>query len=248
MNEEELKDLLDKTKLPQHIAIIMDGNGRWADRLGVSRNEGHRAGIESVKAAVELCGELKIPILTLYTFSTENWKRPIMEVITLMRLLKEQLRKQTSELNKNNVQLRVIGNIEELPRKIIREIERSITATKDNNGLILNMAINYGSRQEMLRAMRSVINDIRNSKIKADALDENLFAQYLYTKDLPDPDLLIRTSGEMRISNFLLWQLAYSEIYITDVLWPDFRKKDLLIALLDYQRRERRFGAVNINQ
>jgi len=248
MNEEELKDLLDKTKLPQHIAIIMDGNGRWADRLGVSRNEGHRAGIESVKAAVELCGELKIPILTLYTFSTENWKRPIMEVITLMRLLKEQLRKQTSELNKNNVQLRVIGNIEELPRKIIREIERSITATKDNNGLILNMAINYGSRQEMLRAMRSVINDIRNSKIKADALDENLFAQYLYTKSLPDPDLLIRTSGEMRISNFLLWQLAYSEIYITDVLWPDFRKKDLLIALLDYQRRERRFGAVNINQ
>jgi len=248
MNEEELKDLLDKTKLPQHIAIIMDGNGRWADRLGVSRNEGHRAGIESVKAAVELCGELKIPILTLYTFSTENWKRPIMEVITLMRLLKEQLRKQTSELNKNNVQLRVIGNIEELPRKIIREIERSITATKDNNGLILNMAINYGSRQEMLRAMRTVINDIRNSKIKADALDENLFAQYLYTKDLPDPDLLIRTSGEMRISNFLLWQLAYSEIYITDVLWPDFRKKDLLIALLDYQRRERRFGAVNINQ
>jgi undecaprenyl diphosphate synthase len=244
MNEEELKGLLNKNKLPKHIAIIMDGNGRWADKRGISRNEGHKAGVESVREAVELCGELKISVLTLYAFSTENWKRPLREVIALMRLLMDQLKIQTSELSKNNVQLRVIGNLDGLPKRVAREFRHSIEATKNNTGLILNMALNYGSRQEILRAVRNIIDDVNKGKIKADALNEGIFSQYLYTRDVPDPDLLIRTSGEMRISNFLLWQLAYSEIYITDVFWPDFRKKELLLAILAYQKRERRFGTV----
>jgi len=242
MSEEELKAFLDKEKLPKHVAIIMDGNGRWADRRSLPRTAGHRAGIESVHVAVELCGELEIPVLTLYAFSAENWKRPSREVNALMRLLLEQLRERTSELNENNVQLRVIGNMDRLPGRVVREINRSIDATKDNTGLILNLALSYGSRQEILKALRSIIADVNEGKLKADNINEDVFAQYLYTADLPDPDLLIRTSGEMRISNFLLWQLAYAEIYVTDVLWPDFRRKNLLLALLSYQQRERRFG------
>jgi undecaprenyl diphosphate synthase len=244
MDEEELKASLDIEKLPQHVAIIMDGNGRWADRQRLPRTAGHRAAIESVRVAVELCGELEILVLTLYAFSAENWKRPIGEVNALMRLLIEQLRKQTPELNENNVQLRVIGDMDRLPRRVVREINRSIDATKDNTGLILNLALSYGSRQEILQALLSIISDVGRGKLKADNINEVVFAQYLYTVGLPDPDLLIRTSGEMRISNFLLWQLAYAEIYVTDVLWPDFREKDLLLALSSYQQRERRFGGI----
>jgi undecaprenyl diphosphate synthase len=243
-SEEELRASLDREKLPKHVAIIMDGNGRWADRQNLPRNAGHRAGVESVQAAVELCGELKISVLTLYAFSSENWKRPVREVNALMRLLLEQLREQTPELNENNVQLRIIGNIDQLPRRIVREIHRAMDATKDNTGLILNMALNYGSRQEIVHAVKSIIADVNNGKLEVGDIDEEVFGCYLYTAGLPDPDLLIRTSGEMRISNYLLWQSAYAEIYVTDTLWPDFRKRDLLLALLSYQQRKRRFGGI----
>lgn len=244
MSEEELMASLDKGKLPRHVAIIMDGNGRWADKRNLPRNAGHKAGVESVQAVVELCGELGISVLTLYAFSSENWKRPIREVNALMRLLLEQLREQTPELSENNVQLRAIGNIDKLPGRIAREIRHSMDMTKDNTGLILNMALNYGSRQEIVHALQSIVGDISKAKLKPDGINEDVFSQYLYTAGLPDPDLLIRTSGEMRISNFLLWQLAYAEIYITDTLWPDFRKRDLLLALLSYQQRKRRFGGI----
>ena len=244
MSEEELKAALDREKLPKHIAIIMDGNGRWADRQNLPRNSGHRAGVESVRIVVELCVELEIPVLTLYAFSSENWKRPLKEVNALMKLVLEQLHDQAPELNKNNVQLKVIGDIERLPNKVVRELHNSMDLMKDNTGLILNMALNYGSRQEIVHALHSIIADIKEGKLKARNIDEDVLAQYLYTAGLPDPDLLIRTSGEMRLSNFLLWQLAYAEIYVTDVLWPDFREKDLLLALLSYQQRERRFGGI----
>ena len=242
MNEEELKASLDKEKLPKHVAITMDGNGRWATKRHLPRTAGHRAAIDAVRAVVRLCGELNIPVLTLYTFSSENWKRPVREVNALMKLLLEQLRERVPELNKSNVRLRVAGNVGRLPRMIVRAINDSMDVTGGNTGLILNLALNYGSRQEILRALKSIIVDVRKDKLKVDSIDESVFAQYLYTAELPDPDLLIRTSGEMRISNFLLWQSAYSEMYVTDTLWPDFRQKDLLLALLSYQQRERRFG------
>lgn len=242
--EEALKAELDREKLPKHVAIIMDGNGRWADRRNLPRVAGHRAGIESVRAVVELCGELSIPVLTLYAFSAENWKRPVLEINALMRLLLEQLRERTPELNENNVRLRVIGDVDRLPRRIVYELNRAIDITKNNTGLILNLALSYGGRQEIIQAVRALVKDIDGGKLKADDIDENTFALYLYTSGLPDPDIIIRTSGEMRISNFLLWQSAYSELYITDVLWPDFRKKELLLALLSYQQRNRRFGGI----
>ena len=244
ISEEELIALLDKKKLPRHVAITMDGNGRWATRRNLPRTAGHRASIDAVRDSVELCGELEICVLTLYTFSSENWKRPIREVNALMKLLMEQLKEQTAELNKNNVQLRFMGQINRLPKRVIREIERSREETKDNTGLILNLALNYGGRQEIIHAIRSIVADVDKGEIKANNIDAEVFARYLYTSDLPDPDLLIRTGSMMRISNFFLWQLSYTEIYVTDVLWPDFRKKDLLAALLDYQERERRFGGI----
>ena len=244
VSEEDLKASLDKKKLPRHVAITMDGNGRWAIRRNLPRAEGHRAGIDAVRAAVELCGELGISVLTLYTFSSENWKRPIREVNALMRLLLEQLRENTAELNENNVQLRAMGQMDRLPSRVVRELNRSIDITKSNTGLILNLALNYGGRQEILQAVRSIVADIEKGDLKAGNIDEDVFAGYLYTAGLPDPDILIRTGSEMRISNFLLWQLSYTEIYVTDTLWPDFREKDLLMALLAYQRRERRFGGI----
>lgn len=244
VSEEELKASLDREKLPLHVAITMDGNGRWAIRRDLPRTAGHRAAVDSVRAVVELCDELEIPVLTLYTFSSENWKRPIREVNALMRLLLEQLRKQTQELDESNVQLRVMGNIERLPGRIVRELNHSMDVTKDNTGLILNLALSYGSRQEIVHALRSIVADVNADKLETDDIDEDIFAQYLYTAGLPDPDILIRTGSEMRLSNFLLWQAAYAEIYVTDVLWPDFRKRDLLLALLSYQRRERRFGGI----
>ena len=243
-SEEELEASLDKEKLPRHVAITMDGNGRWAVRQNLPRTAGHRAGIEAVRITVELCGKLEIPVLTLYTFSAENWKRPGREVNALMKLLLEQLREQTPQLNENNVQLRVVGNIDRLPGRVVREINRSMDATKDNTGLILNLALSYGGRQEIVQAVRSIIANVGKGNLKAGDIDEDVFARHLYTAGLPDPDLLIRTGSEMRISNFLLWQSAYAEIYVTDTLWPDFREKDLLLALLSYQRRERRFGGV----
>ena len=244
LSEEELRASLDEEKLPRHVAIIMDGNGRWADKRSLPRSAGHRAGTEPIRPIVELCRDLGIAVLTLYTFSVENWKRPIREVSSIMKLLLEQLRGQTPELKKNNVRLRFMGNINGLPGRVVREIKRSINATKDNTGLILNLALNYGGRQEIVQAVRAIIADVNASKLKVKDIDEDIFAQYLYTSGLPDPDLLIRTGSEMRISNFLLWQSAYTEIYVTDLLWPDFRREDLLLALLSYQKRKRRFGGI----
>jgi len=244
LNDKELMDSLNPKKMPKHIAIIMDGNGRWADRKGLPRIAGHKAGIDSVHEAVEVSGELGIQVLTLYTFSSENWKRPILEVNALMKLLLEQLRDQTPMLNDKNVKLNIIGDIKSLPKKVINELSSSIAMTKNNTGLILNLALSYGGRQEIINATKYIIEDINNGKLKTNDINESMFSKYLYTSGLPDPDIIIRTSGELRISNFLLWQCAYSELYITDVLWPDFRKRDLLLALVSYQQRNRRFGGV----
>lgn len=244
LSEEELKNSLNMRKLPKHIAIIMDGNGRWADRRNLPRIEGHKAGVESVREVVELCGELKIQVLTLYAFSTENWKRPPFEVNALMRLLIDQLSEQTPDLNSKNVKINVIGDISRLPKRVINEIRNSVDVTKENTGLILNLALSYGGRQEIIKATRAIADDVKKGILNPDDIDEKVFAKYLYTSDLPDPDIIIRTSGELRISNFLLWQCAYSEIYITEVLWPDFRKKDFLLALISYQNRKRRFGGI----
>lgn len=244
INEEELKASLDKKKMPRHIAIIMDGNGRWADRQNLPRIAGHKAGTESAYAIIKLCGELNIQALTLYAFSSENWRRPTLEINALMKLLLDQLRERTPELNENNVRLKVLGDIDRLPRRVSYELDRSVDITKNNTGLILNLALSYGGRQEILRAVKSIIRDIYKGKLKVDNINEEVFSQYLDTAEILDPDIIIRTSGEMRLSNFLLWQSAYSEIYITDVLWPDFNRKDLLVAIAAYQQRKRRFGGI----
>jgi undecaprenyl diphosphate synthase len=244
LREEELKNSLDMKKIPKHIAIIMDGNGRWADLRDLPRASGHKAGIESVHEVVELCAELGIQVLTLYTFSTENWNRPSLEVNALMRILLDQLHEQTPDLNSKNVKISVIGDVGRLPKRVVNEIQRSVDMTKNNTGLILNLALSYGGRQEIIKATQAIAHDVEKGKLKAGKIDEKVFSKYLYTSGLPDPDIIIRTSGEMRISNFLLWQCAYSEIYITEVLWPDFRRKDFLLALLSYQKRKRRFGGI----
>ena len=245
LTEIELEQLLDRKKLPRHIAIIMDGNGRWAEKRNLPRIEGHRAAIEAVRDIVESCGKLEIDALTLYAFSTENWKRPIREVNALMLLLREQLRENTAELDEDNVQLRAIGRLNRVPRRVRQELERSINITQGNTGLILNLALNYGSRQEIIQATQRIAQDVEDGKLKIRDINEDLFASYLYTANLPELDLLIRPSGEMRVSNFLLWQLAYAELYVTPTLWPDFRTKDLLLALVSYQQRKRRFGGLN---
>ena len=244
LSEEELKNSLDMKKIPKHIAIIMDGNGRWADLRDLPRVAGHKAGIESVHEVVELCAEFGIQVLTLYTFSTENWKRPSLEVNALMRILLDQLHEQTPDLNSKNLKINVIGDVGRLPKRVVNELQRSVDMTKNNTGLILNLALSYGGRQEIIKATQAIAYDVEKGKLKAGKIDEKVFSKYLYTSGLPDPDIIIRTSGEMRISNFLLWQCAYSEIYITEVLWPDFRRKDFLLALLSYQKRKRRFGGI----
>jgi undecaprenyl diphosphate synthase len=232
-------------KLPRHIAIIMDGNGRWAKQRGLPRIAGHREGVKSVRDVVEACGEFGIEVLTLYTFSTENWRRPKEEVSALMRLLLRTLRKEIDELIQNNVRLTAVGDISSLPENAKKGIIEGIEQTKQNTGLVLNLALNYGGREEIVSAVRKIAAEVQQEKLRPESIDIEMIHRYLYTSDLPDPDLLIRTSGEVRISNFLLWQLAYTEIYITDVLWPDFRREDLLRAIEDYQRRERRFGKVS---
>jgi undecaprenyl diphosphate synthase len=236
--EQDLRQQIDPAKLPQHIAMIMDGNGRWAKQRHLPRVFGHRAGITSVREAVRACGELGIKALTLYAFSAENWSRPSTEVNALMRLLEDYLERELPELQKNNVQLRAIGRWQSLPAGARTGLERVIAATAKNKGLILNLALNYGGRQEIVDACNRALKD------KVKQVDEETFATYLNTSGLPDPDLLIRTSGEMRISNFLLWQLAYTEIYITPTAWPEFRRKHLYEAILDFQQRQRRFGGL----
>jgi undecaprenyl diphosphate synthase len=243
---EEIKArIMTKGNLPRHIAIIMDGNGRWAKKRGLPRVAGHREGVRSVREIVEACGELDIQVLTLYTFSTENWRRPKDEVNALMRLLIQTLRKEIQELMKNNVRLMAIGQLDTLPDAARKEFLEGIEITKSNTGLILNLALSYGSREEIVSAIRSIARDVSQRKLDTADIDATLMDARLYTAGLPDPDLLIRTSGEYRISNFLLWQIAYSELYISDIFWPDFRRKELYAAIEDYQRRERRFGKVS---
>ncbi len=245
LTETELEQMLDKQRLPRHVAIVMDGNGRWAQGKNLPRIEGHRAAIEAVRDVVEICGQFNIEVLTLYAFSTENWRRPSREVNALMRLLREQLRGQTPELNENNVQLRAIGQLSRLPKRVMDVLEQSIHQTQQNTGLILNLALNYGSRQEIVQAAKKIAQSVKMGELKVKNIDEDVFASHLYTAHLPELDLLIRPSGEMRVSNFLLWQLAYSEFYVTSTLWPDFRRRDLLLALIDYQHRKRRFGGLD---
>lgn len=230
--------------LPKHIAIIMDGNGRWARERGLPRIFGHRSGIESVREIVRTCGEIEIGILTLYVFSVENWERPREEVRGLMGMLRELLRREVHELDKNNVRLMSIGRKELLPKILKEELERAIKALQKNSGLLLNLALSYGGRAEIVEAAQRIAHEVKEGHLNPNRIDEKVFVNHLYAPKLPDPDLLIRTAGEMRISNFLLWQIAYTELYVTDVLWPDFRRKNLLKAIEDYQTRDRRFGKI----
>ena len=241
----ELKnEILRKGNLPAHVAIIMDGNGRWAKRRGLPRTAGHRAGVKTVKRIVRAAGELGISVLTLFTFSRENWKRPKYEVSAIMKLLYETTKREIEELNENNVRLITTGRIDELPQQKREILERAKDKTNNNTGLILNLALNYGGRSEILDAVKQLALDVREGKLDPNSLDESSFSEYLYTKSLPDPDLLIRTSGEMRISNFLLWQTSYTELYVTNVLWPNFTVRDFYQAIRDYQNRKRRFGKI----
>ena len=228
--------------VPKHIAIIMDGNGRWAKERGLPRIAGHREGINSVREITRICGEIGVKYLTLFTFSTENWNRPKREVKALMTLLLSTIKKEIKELHKNNVKFSTIGDISILPKSTEKGIKEGIELTFNNSGLNLILALNYGSRQEILSAVNNIISDINKKDIEIDLIDENIFSSYLYTNNCPDPDLLIRTSGELRISNFLLWQSAYTEMYLTDTYWPSFRENELFQAILDFQNRERRFG------
>jgi undecaprenyl diphosphate synthase len=240
--EDRLVRELDFSRIPAHVAVIMDGNGRWAKQRNLPRVEGHRAGAKSVREVIETCARLGIKVLTLYAFSRENWKRPKGEVGTLWRLLVQYLKKEDRLLIENSFRLRVIGQREGLPRDVLKELDRVMDVTKDNTGLQICLAINYGGRAEIVDAAKKLLGE--KGLVPAD-LDEAAFARYLYTADIPDPDLLIRTSGEFRVSNFLLWQIAYAEIWITPDFWPDFRKRHILTALVDYQKRERRFGDIH---
>lgn len=237
-----LEEKIQKDFLPKHLAIIMDGNGRWAKQKGRLRVFGHESGSKSVKQTVETCAKLGIQYLTLYAFSTENWNRPKLEVDALMRLLVSSLRKEQKLLLDNDIKLEAIGSLDTLPKKAKKELFEVIEKTKNNTRMTLTLALSYGSREEIKNAVKEICNKVKNNIILVDSIDESIINQHLYTQNLPDVDLLIRTSGEHRISNFLLWQIAYAELYFTDVLWPDFSKEHLYEALINYQNRERRFG------
>jgi undecaprenyl diphosphate synthase len=233
-----------KASLPQHVAVIMDGNGRWAKQRGLPRVEGHRQGAESARIIIRTAGEIGVKYLTLYAFSAENWNRPKDEVDALMKYLIHYLKTETPELNKNNVRLEVIGQIYRLPENVQEHLRKSMATLSKNNGLTLVMALSYGSRIEIVDAVRDIAGKVKRGKLDPADINEQVFAQHLYTRNLPDPDLLIRTSGEMRVSNFLLWQISYAELVITPTLWPDFRKPQFFAALDEYARRHRRFGGV----
>ncbi|QIP11943.1 isoprenyl transferase [Spirosoma aureum] len=237
-----MKELIDPSNLPQHIAVIMDGNGRWAKRQGAARVFGHRNAIKAVREVTEGCAELGVKFLTLYAFSTENWNRPKFEVDALMTLLVHTIRGEIKTLMDNNVRLTTIGNTESLPSDCQRELAEAMRETSGNTGLTLVLALSYSGRWEILEAVRQIATDVSNGRLAMSEINESLFGSYLTTDGIPDPELMIRTSGEMRISNFMLWQLAYSELYMPDVLWPDFRRNHLYEAILSYQQRERRFG------
>ena len=233
---------IDKEKLPHHIAIIMDGNGRWAKKKFLNRISGHTRGVNAVREVVTACRELGINVLTLYAFSIENWRRPADEVNALMGLLKEYLQKECEEMVQNNIRLNAIGRIEDLPLDVQAALQETKKKTEHCDGMILNLALSYGGRSEILHAVQGILSDLQKGKVKLEEITISRFPEYLWTHGIPDPDLLIRTSGEYRISNFLLWQIAYTELYITDTLWPDFDRKELLKAIAHYQSRERRFG------
>ncbi|MFD1256457.1 isoprenyl transferase [Mucilaginibacter terrae] len=236
------KDQIDLLRLPQHVAIIMDGNGRWAKGKGKLRVFGHHNGVLSVRDVVEGAGELGIKYLTLYTFSAENWNRPSFEVTAIMELLVSTINKEIKQLMKNNVKLNAIGDLAQLPGKCYKELTGAIEKTSANTGLVLTLALSYSSRRELMQAAKGIAEQVKAGTLNTEDITEDVFAQNLYTHNLPDPELLIRTSGEFRISNYLLWQIAYAELYFTDKLWPDFRREDFYEAILDYQKRERRFG------
>ena len=246
LNAEEKETLqqIDRRRVPVHVAIIMDGNGRWARGKGLPRSAGHRQGVETVRETVRFCSYLGIKALTLFAFSTENWRRPAEEVNFLMSLPEQYLQTELPELVKNNVQVKLLGDPDRLPEQVTRAIDEGLAATAKNSGMTLSFALNYGARMELLQAVEALIRDLPENK-KEVAVSEELFGSYLYTAGLPDPDLLIRTGGEYRISNFLLWQLAYSELWFTPVYWPDFSKQHLLEAITDFQQRERRYGRIS---
>ena len=238
----EILNTVDTTNLPKHLAIIMDGNGRWAKQQGLLRSLGHQSGTKSVKVIIEASAILGIEFLTLYAFSSENWNRPKLEVETLMKVLINSLKKELVTLQKNNIKLNAIGNLEKLPQSAQKELLDVINKTKDNTKMTLTLALSYGSREELVSAVKNICSKVKNNIISIDAIDDSIINEHLYTQNLPDVDLLIRTSGEHRISNFLLWQIAYAELYFTDILWPDFKEQDLYEAIISYQKRERRFG------
>ena len=237
-----LQETINTDNLPKHLAIIMDGNGRWAKQQGLLRALGHERGTKSVKVIIEASAKLGIEYLTLYAFSTENWNRPKLEVETLMKVLINSLKKELVTLQKNNIKLNAIGNLEKLPKSAQKELLDVIDKTKNNNQMTLTLALSYGSREELVSAVKNICSKVKNNIISIDAIDDSIINEHLYTQNLPDVDLLIRTSGEHRISNFLLWQIAYSELYFTDILWPDFKEENLYEAIISYQKRERRFG------
>ena len=251
--ELRLLEQIDRRRLPKHIAIIMDGNGRWAQRQFLPRVAGHRAGVQSARTVIETSAKMDIPALTLYAFSLENWRRPKAEIDFLMRLLREYLRKELPVIHRNNIRLQVIGRMEQLPTAVRADLDKGMAVTASNTGLRLTVALNYAGRAELVDAFNSILAGLRekgsngNGDAAAFRVDEQMITDHLYTAGLPDPDLLIRTSGEMRVSNFLLWQIAYAEMYVTETLWPDFRRAEFYTALLDYQKRERRYGGLAKN-
>jgi len=238
---------IDKENIPEHIAIIMDGNGRWAKKRTLNRIKGHRAGVKSIRETIEVCREIGVKYVTLYAFSVENWVRPKEEIKALMSLLKEFLKKEVKSLNKNGIRLSSIGKISEFPKDVQEELKRAKQKTKDNRGMTLFLALNYGGRDEIIEGVKKLYKKVLEKKIEIEEISTEIFSEFLYTKGVPDPDLLIRTSGELRVSNFLLWQISYSEFYFTKTLWPDFRREHLLEAVADFQKRKRRYGGIGEN-
>lgn len=241
----DIQSQINTDRLPNHVAIIMDGNGRWAKQKGLARVFGHRNGVKAVRQTVEAASEIGLKVLTLYAFSTENWKRPKKEIDALMNILISSLKKELSTFQKNDIKLQTIGQTKNLPLKAQKELQEVIDKTENNSSMILNLALSYGSREEIVNTIKNISKKIVNKELSVEEIDEKIINNHLYTFTLPDVDFLIRTSGEKRLSNFLLWQIAYAELYFTDVLWPDFRKEDFFEAILDYQQRERRFGKIS---
>ncbi|MGE5371325.1 MAG: isoprenyl transferase [Solirubrobacterales bacterium] len=248
MAKKKSAPVVDPSRIPKHIAIIMDGNGRWAQKRLLPRQAGHRAGIEALRRSIEMADELGVAVLTVYAFSTENWKRPQDEVGFLMSLVLEYMEAELAALDRKNVKIRILGDLDRFEPRIRAELENAVAATARNTGLVLNIALNYGGRAELLGAAQTIAQAVAAGTLQPDAITEETIQSCLYTAGLPDPDLMIRTAGEMRISNFLLWQLAYSEIWITDTLWPDFGREQLLQAIADYQQRDRRFGGLTMKK